>query len=129
MNQSTLIFRQSTLEECLALSLQAPTTEQSIQQAKENANRLWLEAARRIVYDLCASRKEFTADTFWDEMGKTMHKTHDGRAFGAVMREAARNGWCQKSGRWTKTKRENCHGSDIPIWESEIFASSFVDKI
>jgi len=129
MTTSSLTFRQLSLEDIKELSLQAPTTEQSIQQAKENANRLWYDAALRIVYDLCASRREFTADTFWDEMGKTMHKTHDGRAFGSIMKEAARNGWCRKSGEFTKTKRRNCHGSDIPIWTSEIFASSFVDQL
>lgn len=122
-------FHQVTLEDILQRSLQTPSLEESLEQVKANANRLWMEAAKRIVYDLCGSRKEFTTDEIWQELDKTMHKTHEGRALGAIMREAARNGWCRKSGRWTKTKRENCHGSDIPIWESDIFASSFVDQL
>lgn len=124
-----LTFQQVTLDDILQRSLQAPSLEQSLEQVKENANRLWYDAALRIVYDLCGSREEFNTDHVHRELAKTMHTTQEPRALGAVMREAAKNGWCTASGMFVKSVRPECHSRPIPVWQSEIFASSFVDQL
>ncbi len=96
--------------------------DEALAQVEANANSQWKEAALRIVKELCLTRRTFTTDDIADEMGKTMHHTHDKRVMGTVMRNAMKNGWCFRTQVFVKTQRKAHHASDIPIWESLIYS-------
>lgn len=91
-------------------------TQLAIDQVQEHANPDWLDTARRIVVVLAHSGRPFTTDDVWDELAKHSTVTHEPRALGAVIRNAARMGLIRSTGTYVKTRRREAHSRPIPEW-------------
>jgi len=95
--------------------------DEAIGRVEKNAHQEWLSAARTVVRDLARRQQYFTADDFWIEIDKLDVQTHDNRAFGAVMREMARERLVTSTGRYVKTQRARRHSSPIAVWRSNTY--------
>ncbi len=110
----------------LGLPLTAPVSgqilkAQAIEQVRENASDIWKRAALAAVKRVCEEWVEFTTDAVWDEIVRTSYAyTHEPRAMGAVMTDAARSGWCRHSGRVVPSVRRECHRRPLAVWISSI---------
>lgn len=85
---------------------------------QEHANKEWFSAALKQVHWLCLSRKEFTTDDVHAVLDRMDVATHEKRALGAVMREAAKKGWCRGTSNYTPSIRKEAHKRPLMIWES-----------
>lgn len=103
---STLIREPQSLEDALKV-------------VKENAETTWLSQAMSVIRELCETQEEFCADDIWDRLGAT----REPRALGAVLRMAAKRGWCKKTHVYLPSKRIECHGRPICLWQSRLFPS------
>ena len=90
--------------------------EEAIQQAEAHADKAWLDAARRTVARLAELGIPFTTDAVWEQLDALDVHTHEPRALGAVMRQAARDGLLTNSGRYVKSTRADCHSRPVPVW-------------
>lgn len=101
-------------------------TEQAIKRAEENANDEWKRCCQLCLHQLCLDVPSFTADDLSERMERQFPgvETHDKRAAGAVMRTAARNGWCKKSGQYDTCKRANQHSCPKTEWLSLLYSPS-----
>lgn len=95
-----------------------------MKQAKDNANETWFDLMLRLVDLTCREQLLFTSDDVEERyaaMPAPKPETHDGRAFGAVMRQAARNGWCEKTNTVRDSTRASLHKSPRAIWRSKLY--------
>lgn len=92
--------------------------EDAIERVDGGANLEWKKYAENVVYELCIMRYRFTTDDVWDKMEGCGLRTETNRALGAVMRHAAKNGWCKATGEYQKSRGINRHRMPILIWES-----------
>lgn len=94
---------------------------EAIERVGANANQDWHDAAINAVEVCCRYYVlDFTTDDVWRELAKTEHATHEPRAMGAIMTEAARMGWCQKTGQMRASERKACHNRPLSVWKSAI---------
>ena len=105
--------------------LDAPSGEllkqKAISRVRDNADQEWRNAAIAAVRQIASVYSDFTTDDVWIELGgQAMQGTHDPRAMGAVMTDAARAGICRKSDRVRPSERKECHRRPIAIWISRI---------
>lgn len=77
----------------------------------------WKEAATSVVYHLCRTMPVFTPDDIW---ATGLPKPREPRALGPIMLRAARERWCQKTGRYVASKAPTQHQNVIAEWESLI---------
>ena len=89
-----------------------------IEQAGENANADWMDAATAAVRRVCSRVRFFTTDDVWSELGSD-YKTHEHRAMGAVMRRAKSEGWCVPTLNYEVSTREIAHGRPVRVWEAQ----------
>jgi hypothetical protein len=91
--------------------------------AQELTKADWVEAAKAIVYAMCVAMPDPFADEFWRRFdaqhGEKFRKSRDGRAFGGVMQEAKRLGWCVPTQEFRRVGR--CHKHPRPVWRSLIY--------
>jgi len=83
----------------------------------KNEGALWKEVALSALEELCLHFSEITSDLFQKSFEL---KPHHPNAYGALMRQAGRNGWIAKTGRYIPSERIEAHGRMIPIWKSLI---------
>jgi hypothetical protein len=100
-----LNFQQLTLDDVLPL-------------VEEHANEIWKQTAMKAVQVLCQTHKRITTDDIWDYLEAFDVHTKEHRALGAIMRNAAKKGWCRSSGDYVQSKRPVCHRRPIAIWDS-----------
>jgi hypothetical protein len=79
----------------------------------------WRESAYKIIYELCVTKRELTANDFTGRIKDMDVKTHDNRAIGGLVRTAQAFGWIGKTGEVEVSKAG--HLSRIQIWKSLIF--------
>lgn len=95
--------------------------DEAIARAGSNADPLWKQAAFDAVCHIALHRRvQFTTDEVWellDEQG--IRATHEPRALGAVIRMASKSGIIRATGQYVKSKRVECHGRPIMIWEAK----------
>lgn len=91
--------------------------QEAIDRVRENADDDWKSEAFCAVFEIAGVKSEFTTDDVWVALGGRCG-THDPRAMGAVMTDAASAGICVKSSRVTPSKRKQCHKRPISIWIS-----------
>jgi len=99
------------------------TKDEAINRVEANANAKWREAAY-LACCLCAYKwREFTTDDVWELMDALFPdcQTHEPRAMGAIMRKAVRAGKIEASGESFKSRRPQCHGRPIAVWDSLTF--------
>lgn len=96
----------------------------AIEAAADNADADWMAAALRMVKLLCAIKTSFSTDEVWDAMEDSPERTHDPRAMGAVMRQAAKLGWVRSTGQYVKSNRPECHRRPVLIWQVVEYSSA-----
>lgn len=89
----------------------------AIAQAEEHADRVWLSAAKQIVWDLIKDGRPFTTDDCWARLDTLDVVTHEPRALGAVLRAAAKAGYIEQTGEYVATARPKAHSRPIPYWK------------
>lgn len=72
----------------------------------------WKDEALAAVMHLAATRAEFTTDDVWALVQLSGEHTHEPRAMGAVMRQAARDGAIAKTDRVVNSARP------VTVWRS-----------
>ena len=97
--------------------------DEAINRVEANANAEWRVAAYKACC-LCAQQWiELSTDDVWELMDALFPdcRTHEPRAMGAIMRQAARAGKIEASGEYFKSRRPQCHGRPVAIWDSLTF--------
>lgn len=90
--------------------------------SEAGANPDWMYLMEKLVVVVAQHYEQFTADhvfALMEECGGPT--THDTRAFGPVMRRAAKAGICQLTDRTVKSTRGSCHYRPLAIWKSLVF--------
>lgn len=83
--------------------------------AESNADQDWLTRAREVVKALIAAGEPFTTDHIWYRLEQLGVATHEPRALGALIRQAAKQGVIQRQG-YIPTTRPEAHARPIPVW-------------
>ena len=90
--------------------------DQEIARAEQGAPDDWRADAAEAVRHCCAMLDTFTTDDVWAALG--YYFPSEGRAMGAVMKDAQRRGWCRPTPRFKPSGRPVCHRSPKRVWES-----------
>lgn len=95
-----------------------------MQAANANAAERWCDLMLLLVQFTCQEQLVFTSDDIFDRYDAidSPPTTHDNRAFGSIMRVAARKGWCEKTDTVRESKRKSLHASPRAVWRSQIYA-------
>lgn len=88
-----------------------------IEQAEENADKAWKEAAHRRVRYLAKNKRHFTSEDVITWLDKRGYKTKDNRALGAIMQHYQKEGWIKAHG-WTEASRKTRHHAPVRVWHS-----------
>lgn len=94
--------------------------EKAIKQAESGAEPLWKKDALAAVGQIASRYELFTADHVWWKLGERGHLTQDPRALGAIMRNAASNGWIRATDAYQPSSRIENHRRPVRIWKSLI---------
>lgn len=96
--------------------------EEAISRVDEHANLEWKDCALTAVMTVASVHAEFITDAVWaglEELDASV-TTHDGRAMGAVMRQAHRMGFITPTDRYAPSSRVKAHRRPMRIWKSEL---------
>ena len=85
----------------------------ALARVEAHADDSWLARARAVVLSVSASRTEFTSDDLWSA---GLPKPREPRALGAVLRELARQGLIESTGRFVRTTQVSRHAAPILVW-------------
>jgi hypothetical protein len=94
--------------------------DEALARVEQHANDAWKAEAMRAVVRVARERGRFTTDDVWQALGGLDVGTHEPRAMGAVMRQAARNGWVRATDEYVKSGRAACHARPLRVWESGV---------
>lgn len=94
---------------------------EAVARVESHANARWLTTARQAVGWLALTQPSFTTDDVWRVLAGRDASTHEPRALGAVMKQAARLGYCTASETWQQSARSDCHGRPVRVWTSLLF--------
>jgi hypothetical protein len=89
-----------------------------------HANTNWKAAANAVVRHLSKTKPEFTADHVWAELDSLGFTTHENRAMGSVMRQAAADELITKTDRVVPTTRPSANRRPVAIWRSLMTSAS-----
>lgn len=98
--------------------------DEGMSRGADAANAAWKTFMLATVKQAALSKERFTADDVFDIVAATPNPpvTHDKRAFGHVMRQAARSGFCKKADcAAVQSRRRTLHASPIQVWDSLIY--------
>lgn len=96
--------------------------DEAIGQVDRAADERWKACMSQAVHHVASLQYTFSSEDVieaYDELGFDA-STRDLRALGAVMRRAAKDGICKKSGEYMPSIRRHC--TPIVVWESLILA-------
>lgn len=97
---------------------------EGMDRVERGANQEWLAAMGGFLEEVARTMRWFTSDDVWARaIASGMQLvTRDNRAFGSVMRDAAKAGICRKAGRPAiNSQRRTLHASPRTVWESLIY--------
>lgn len=100
----------------------AAARDASIAQVEDAACAAWMARAQSALLRVLRKQPEFTTDDVWLELGLD-DKPHEPRAMGAVIRAAAKAGWCTAAERTTKTARVAAHRRPLQVWISNLYCA------
>lgn len=103
----------------LDLAAAITARDEAITRVGQHADPDWVEQTLDVIYCLAVARSEITTDDIWETVGEVA-ATHEPRALGAVMRQAARLGYVRASDRYVPSARAACHARPVRVWESLI---------
>lgn len=92
-------------------------------QAAERAGRAadpdWMIAAINAVKTVASRQPTFTTDDVWALLANSGQETPEGRAMGAVMRRAAKEGIASTTEppEYRPSVRSECHGRPVRVWK------------
>lgn len=93
----------------------------AIQQAADNADPDWMADAHTALRWCATHYYEFSANDVWNRMQAASSTTHEPRAMGAVMREAAKANVIAKTDRAVPSQIPRQHHRPVAVWRSLIF--------
>jgi hypothetical protein len=94
--------------------------QEAIRRVDENAQEEWKAAALAAVYKVAQSHPMITTDTVWQAIPEEV-ETHEGRAMGAIMVKAAKEGWITKTNQVSESARPACHRRPLALWKSNFW--------
>jgi len=89
--------------------------------AWESASPQFREAALQVLKSVARRQPELSVNDLWDGLEMLGITTHENRASGPAMREAACKGWIECTDRTIKTSRPSRHKGDVRVWRSLLF--------
>lgn len=93
----------------------------AIAQVDEHAPIAFKVAALDAVHRLAVERPELAADDVWEELHKVnVADTREPRALGSIMRQAAAQGWVERTDRVRPSMLPRQHRRHLAIWRSKI---------
>jgi len=92
--------------------------DEALARVEAHADPDWKDRAYAIIFELARVRVEFTTDDVWRELGQAGVDTHEPRALGALMRQAAADHVIAPTDRYKPSSRVVCHGRPVRIWRS-----------
>lgn len=93
----------------------------SLARVDANADPLWAAACDDAIQAVCAEKKEFTADTIWEELQRRgWGYVREPRAIGPRLLAAMRAGLCERTDRFVPCGRESRHFAPIRQWRSKV---------
>lgn len=99
------------------MQLPPPTGQQlrdkAIAQVAANAPANWIEDTINAIRHVALSRSLISSDDIWP----LVVQPPEPRAMGAAFQEAARRGIIRKTDRVVASRRPECHGRPIAVWE------------
>ena len=94
--------------------------ELAVDRASEGA-RGWMSEALPVLRELAASVDAFTTDRVEYELGRRgIEPPNEPRAYGALMRDAARSGWIEKTDRVVPSVIARNHRRPKAVWRSAL---------
>jgi hypothetical protein len=101
----------------LDLAAAMSARDEAVTRVGDHADPDWVEQTLDVIYCLAVAQAEITTDDVWATVGEVA-ATHEPRALGAVMRQAARLGYVRASDRYIPSARPACHARPVRVWES-----------
>lgn len=96
--------------------------EEAITQVEKNANEAWIEFMLGIHRLTAIHTPKFTSEDvrerYDEDRSEDKPVTHEPRAIGAVMRRAAKYGWCRPTDEYVRSRYRHC--APLLVWESLI---------
>lgn len=94
--------------------------DEAIARVEKHANQRWMLAAYNAVKWCAVHHRQFTTNEVWARLQRSPETTHEARALGPVMANAARNGLIRNSGQYRRSQIPRQHGRPVPVWRSLI---------
>lgn len=91
--------------------------DEALTRVEANADASWKRHVMRIIHDLAVERRSFTTDDVWARVDPGAG-THEPRAMGAMMRQAAKAGLVRPTDSYVESSRPECHARPVRVWES-----------
>ncbi len=95
-------------------------TDEAVARVEEHADPEWKVRALDAINTCALSFPHFTTDAVWALLDGGP-ETHERRALGAVMRDAARRGWIESTERTEQAARVVAHQRPQRVWHSLIY--------
>lgn len=103
----------------------AQLAKEGMERSAEHAEKVdpgWKREAYEVVYAVALRNEFFDADDVWKGAARWgLPNPPDNRAWGSIYVKAIRAKVCEKTGRFSRTKRAVAHRMDIPIYRSLIY--------
>lgn len=94
---------------------------EGIEAAYRGADVEWKRAAIECLQKMIETRELVTSEDVVLELNKRGITTGENRAMGAIMQSFSRAGLIESTGRFTTSRRPECHKSPVRIWRSKKF--------
>lgn len=91
---------------------------EAIERVERNADEQWKRYTLGVIQGLAMMGGEFTTDDVWQQLEGAPVQTHEPRAMGAVIKQAAAAGFIKATDGWATSQRPECHGRPIKVWRS-----------
>ena len=91
----------------------------AIAQVEANADTEWIDAAQAALRFVCRRFDTMTVDDVQEELARRgVERPREGRAMGAVMTCAKREGLITPTGSYRASEQPQCHGNPRQVWRS-----------
>lgn len=96
--------------------------EDAIVRANRHAVETWKTATFGVIRHLAETCLSFTTDDVWMALQEIPDvATHEPRALGSMMREAAKSGWITPTDGYVNSQRPTCHARPVRVWRSRLW--------
>lgn len=88
---------------------------------KLHANDEWKKACIDVIFTLAVTKQQFSTDEVWCDLATTPAGTHEPRAIGPMMMEAAKHGLIKATPLYCPSCRPKCHRRPVRVWQSNVY--------